>query len=376
MQHTILATDPAQRQEVFWTLVDRSVRDLIQEVIEWVLRHQQQGALRADWHERSEGRTGYRHGYYRRRLVTPQGSVTIRVPRIRGASLDCRTVFDRYRRRCRDVDRVLRRSFLMGLSLRDAAALAEQLWGTSLSHQTVSRLMRWLDGRLKAYRTMPLTARYPVVQIDGMYVTVGGLKWVIMLVLGLREDGTKEVLGFSLGTGEGCRALLWDLRRRGLEGMQLFVTDDSGAILSALEQVYPEVPRQVCTWHRLRRLWDRLGPVPWRRTMVREAGRIFRCVSLTVALEEARRWARRWAGRTETHVAWFLNALTDSLVFYHMPEPWWRKTRTTSLTERLIRKLRGRLRSMGAFHNGPAAERAVFGQLLRSHLLPEITHKP
>ena len=376
MQQAILATDPAGRQEAFWTLVDRQVRGLVQETIEWVLRQQQQEALRADWHERAEGRAGYRHGYYRRRLVTPQGPVTIRVPRIRGASLDCRTVFDRYRRRCRDVDRVLRRSFLMGLSLRDAAALAEQLWGASLSHQTISRLMRWLDGRLKAYQAMPLTARYPVVQIDGMHVTVGGCKQVIVLVMGLRQDGAKEVLGFSLQRGEACRALLWDLRQRGLEGMQLVVTDDSGAILSALEEVYPEVPRQICTWHRLRRLWERVGPTPWRRTMVREAARIFRCVSLAAALEEAQRWTRRWAGRAEPHVAWFLDALTDSLVFYSLPEPWWRKTRTTSLTERLIRKLRGRLRPMGAFDNGPAAQRAVFGQLLRWHLLPEITHKP
>lgn len=66
--------------------------------------------------------------------------------------------------------------------------------------------------------------------------------------------------------------------------------------------------------------------------------------------------------------------LDDSLTFYHMPEPWWRRTRTTSLTERLIRKLRRRLRSMDAFANKPAAERAVFGQLLRWHLVPEITH--
>jgi len=372
---TIVAAPGAEPQEVFWSWVDRACRETARELIEWTLGRLQDRAVGAGWHERTSARAGYRNGVYRRTLTSPYGRLRIDVPRVRGASLDCRLVFDRYRRRCRDVDRVLRRVFLMGVSLRDAAEVGEQLWGHRLSHQAVAALMRWLDGRLAAWRGMPLEAAYPVVQIDGMYVTVEGRKRTVMLVMGLRDNGTKAVLGFSVTRGEACRDLLWDLRRRGLEGVELFVTDDSGAIRSALEEVYPEVPRQVCAWHRLVALWTRLGPVPWRGRMVREAGRIFRCVSLAAALQEAERWARRWAARAQDTVAWLLDGLADSLVFYHLPQPWWRRTRTTSLVERLIRKLRRRLRPMGAFANTPAAERAVFGQLLRWHLLAEITHR-
>jgi transposase-like protein len=370
----IVAAPGADSQEAFWTWVDRACRETARELIQWTLAQLQHQAVGAGWHERTAARVGYRNGVYRRTLTSPYGPLRIVVPRLRGVPLDCRLVFDRYRRRCRDVDRVLQRVVLMGVSLRDAAEVGEQLWGETLSPQTVGALLRWLDHALAAWRRRPLDAVYRVVQIDGMYVTVEGQKQVVMLVLGLREDGRKEVLGFSLETGEGCRELLWDLRRRGLEGVQVFVTDDSGAVRSALEEVYPEVPHQVCCWHRLVGLWERLGPVPWRHAMVREAGRIFRCVSLAAALEETDRWTRRWAGRAEAAVAWWLDGLADSLGFYHLPEPWWRRTRTTSLTERLIRKLRRRLRPMGAFANTPAAERAVFGQLLRWHLLPEITH--
>lgn len=375
MQRPIVATDGTDGQEVFWAWVDRACRETARELVEWLLGRLQQEALGAAWHERTDRRTGYRHGVYRRRLTSPYGLLEIAVPRIRGASLDCRLVFERYRRRCRDVDRVLRRAFLLGVSLRDAAALGEQLWGQGLSHQTVATLMRWLDGRLEAWRQQPIRGMYRVVQIDGMYVTVGGRKRVVMLVVGLKADGWKEVLGFSVERGEGCRELLWALRRRGLEGVELFVTDDAGAIGSALEEVYPEVPRQVCSWHRLVGLWERLGPVAWRHRMVREAGRVFRCVSRAAALEEAERWTRRWGDRAETAVAWFLDGLADSLVFYHLPEPWWRRARTTSLVERLIRKLRRRLRPMGAFANPAAVERGVFGQLLRWHLVHEITHR-
>jgi transposase-like protein len=69
-----------------------------------------------------------------------------------------------------------------------------------------------------------------------------------------------------------------------------------------------------------------------------------------------------------------MNGLGDSLAFYSLPENWWKRTRTNNLLERLIRTLRMRLRNMGVFHDVPAIERAVFGQLARWHLIPELTH--
>jgi len=370
-----VAPDCRQRQERFWTWVDQKVSGITVDLIEMALAEDQRLTLGADWHERTAHRLGRRNGYYRRRLITPHGALTVRVPRTRDLGLDRSFVFDRYARRQRDVDRILRRAFLTGLSARGAAELAEQLWGDPLSHQTVSRLMQWLDEELGAYRRRPIPPVFPVVQIDGMYVTIAGAKQAVMLVVGLREDGRQQVLGFSLGAGEGCVELLWDLRLRGLEGVQAFVSDDSGAVRAAIAEVYPEVPWQSCAWHRLVRLHDLVGPTDHRRRLVREAARIFRCVSLETAQEAALAWQRRWQAYEPTVVRWFMEGLGDSLTFYHLPQGWWRRTRTTSRTERLIRTLRMRLRLMGAFAHTAAAERAVFGQLARWHLLPEITHK-
>jgi putative transposase len=363
-----------QRQEVFWAWMNNKVTALTADLIVMALAENQRLALGADWHERSAQRRGRRNGYYRRCLTTPYGVLALRVPRARGLGLDPSFIFARYRRRQTDVDRLLRRMFLTGTSTRDAAELAEQLWGGSLSHQTVSRLMTWLDDHLTQYRCQPIRPVYPVVHIDGMYVTVGGVKRVVMLVVGLREDGRQEVLGFSLGAGEGCTDLLWDLRRRGLEGVDLFASDDSGAVRAAIAEVYPEVPWQSCAWHRLVRLHDLVGHTDYRRKMTRQAARIFRCVSLEAAFEEAGRWQRRWEAHQPTVVRWFMDGLADSLTFHHLPQRWWRRTRTTSRTERMIRTLRMRLRLIGAFPNPQAAHRAVFGQLARWHLLPEITH--
>lgn len=364
------------QQEAFWTLVDRDLRQVTEDWVNQALEALAAEAAGAAWHERSVARRAWRNGHRGRRLLTRHGLLRLTVPRLRGRRLDTALVFDRYQRRQRDVDRVLLRAYVVGVSTRDTAELSEQLFGDVLSHETVSRLGRWLDGQLALYRRRPIGPIYRVVQLDGMHLGVRGGDQMAVLAVGLREDGGKEVLGFSLAAGEQCRALLWDLRRRGLEGVELFTSDGSGAIESALAEVYPEVPRQQCSTHRLRGLLERLGRTPEGWRMVRDAGRIFRSSSRSTAAEVALAWEKRWWRHDPQAVEWFMGGLSESLLFYDLPQRWWRAARTTNRVERLIRTLRMRLRPMGTFHNRPAAERALFGQLLRWHLTEHITHSP
>jgi transposase-like protein len=362
-----------QRQRIFWAWIDRNVSCLVVNLIEKALEALRDEHLAAAWNQRTDRRRGYRNGYRRRRLMTPHGLLTIAVPRVRRGTFEMTVLFERYRRRIRDVERLLRHAYLVGASTRDTAALAEQIFGGCLSHQTISRLMRWLDGQLALWRKQAIRPDYPVVYIDGMHVNMVGTDRNVMLVAGRRKDGSLEVLGFCLSTGEQCRTLLGDLRRRGLENVRLVVSDESNAIRSALGWVYPEVPWQHCIFHRLARLRQDIGASEYRNRMLAEAACLFRCPSRPAALDRAAEWAQRWHQTAPVAVAHFLHDLSDSLNFYELPITWWKRVRTNNPLERLIRTLRQRLRPMGCFANEPAIERAVFGQLLRRHKI-NLTH--
>ena len=362
-----------QRQETFWTWTNEMVKRLVTDLAEKVLELELEGYLGAGWNHRTKDRCGYRNGHYRRRLTTLHGPVRLKVPRCRDGRFDCSVIFERYQRRIADVDRILRHAYLLGCSSRGTAELAEQVFGGLISHQTISRLTRWLDEQLAAWRTQPIANVYKVVYIDGMHVDVVGGDRMVMLVSGARDDGGLDVLGFSVGLGERCVELLADLRSRGLEDAELFVSDESGAIRSALEQVYPEVAWQSCTFHRLAALRKNVGSTDFRNLMVAEAGCIFRCPSKQAAVDTAIDWARRWKSLLPWAVQQFMDGLTDSLMFYNLPSVWWTRARTNNPQERLIRTLRQRLRPMGCFHDEPAIERAVFGQLARWHKI-KLTH--
>ena len=300
-------------------------------------------------------------------MGTPHGSLEVKIPRSRESGLDCSILFDRYQRRITDVDRILRHAYLLGVSTRGTAQLAEQVFGGSLSHQTVSKLMRWLDEQLALWRQRRIEPIYKVVYVDGMHVNVVGEDLNVMLVAGQRQDGHLDVLGFCISTGERCRDLLADLRKHGLEGVELFVSDESGAIRSALEQVYPEVSWQHCTFHRLHALRATVGQTDYRDLMVAEAACIFRCRSKRAAVDAAMAWVRRWRDVNPRAVRQFTDNLEDSLMFYNLPVDWWQRVRTNNPMERLIRTLRMRLDPMGCFHDRPAIDRAIFGQLARWH---------
>lgn len=146
----------AQRQETFWNWIDAMVRRLVTDLIEQAMQWQLHEQIAAGWNERVGGRRGYRNGHYRRRLVTPHGPLAIKVPRRRVGGVDCAALFGRYQRRIADVDRIIRHAYLLGCSTRATAQLVEQIFGHSLSHQTVSQLMRWLDEQLAVWRAKPI----------------------------------------------------------------------------------------------------------------------------------------------------------------------------------------------------------------------------
>ena len=145
--------------------------------------------------------------------------------------------------------------YVMGVSTRKVTEITEQLCGTEISASQVSRISKLLDDELEQFRNRPLGS-YPVVYLDAHYEKVrrqGSIQDVAVLkATGVNCWGKREVIGVSCRLSEAevhWREFLQQLQKRGLEGVQLIVSDDHSGLRAARRAVFPSVPWQRCQFH-------------------------------------------------------------------------------------------------------------------------------
>ena len=130
--------------------------------------------------------------------------------------------------------------YVMGVSTRKVTEVTEQLCGLEISATQVSRVAGMLDEELEEYPIVYLDAHYEKVRIGGRVQDVAILKAIVV-----NRFGTREVLGLSARISEAevhWRGFLGDLHKRGLRGVELFVSDDHEGLKAARRAVYPSVP--------------------------------------------------------------------------------------------------------------------------------------
>jgi putative transposase len=313
------------------------------------------------------GQADRRNGGYARHLLTAAGDVEVHVPRTRTFSAG--GVLRSYARREADVDRLILAAFVLGLSTRKVAEALAPILREPISAATVSRVAKVLDAAVASFHRRLLKPIYPVLLLDGVVLArksgAGSLKRPVLVVLGIRPDGQKEILDFRLAASESEREwelFLNDLFRRGLsgDGLTLIGVDGGPGLRAALEMVYPGVPVQRCWAHKTRNVLDKVRKAD-REKVKRDLHRISHARNRVEARSAARRLADRWEAIYPKAVACLRDDLDELLAFFVFPDDdWRRRTRTTNAIERRFVEVRRRTRPMGVFSDRTSMERILF----------------
>lgn len=320
-----------------------------------------------------------RNGHYSRWLLTALGEIELCVPRSRRCS--GASVLRAYARREASVDRLILSCFVLGLSTRKVGRALGPLLGARITPATVSRVSRTLDAAVAAWHARPLGDGWRALVLDGVVLSrqsgAGALRRPVLVALGLRPDGRKEVIDFRLARSESqaeWAAFLTDLHRRGLtgEGLEGVCVDGGAGLAAALPLCLPGVPVQRCWAHKARNILDKLRKADQAEAK-RGLARIYRAETLAGARRQARRWADRWEEIYPKAVACLREDLEELLSFFRFERalpggPDWRKlTRTTNAIERRFREVRRRTRPMGVFQNTGSMERILYAVFINEN---------
>ena len=206
-----------------------------------------------------------RNGSYRRHLLTELGDIELAVPRTRRFAPIA--VVRAYARRPEQIDRMILSCFVLGLSVRKVSEALLPILGRPISPATVSTVARQLDAVVTAFHARPLKDQYRVLMLDGVVLArktgAGAIRRPVLVALGLRFDGKKEVIDFPLAQSESAaewERFLGDLIRRGLigDGLEMICVDGGAGLLAALPTAYPGVPVQRCWAHKIRNVLDKV----------------------------------------------------------------------------------------------------------------------
>ena len=308
-----------------------------------------------------------RNGSYRRHLLTELGAIELTVPRTRRFAPIA--VLRAYARRAEQLDRMILACFVLGLSTRKVGEALLPILGRAISPGTVSQVAKQLDAVVAAFHARPLNQPYRVLMLDGVVLArktgAGAIRRPVLVALGLRPDGSKEVIDFRLAASESAaewERFLGDLIRRGLTGddLEMICVDGGSGLRASLPTAYPGVPVQRCWAHKMRNVLAKIR-VAEQPAVKADLQAVINAKTLPQARSAARRFADRWEADYPKAVACLRDDLDEMLTCWMYKSLAQRKkVRTTNAIERRFREVRRRTRPMGVFSDRTSMDRILF----------------
>jgi putative transposase len=338
-------------------------------LLERVMQEELQALLGAAWGEHTEQRRGYRNGYYTRDLGTTQGVIEdLKVPRDREGQFQTQ-VFEGYARYEPQVEEGLREMFVAGVSTARVGDVAEQLIGVAPSKSAVSRLNSDLQAQFKEWRERRLAEHWRIIYCDGIYFDVRHAeqadRMVVLAVLAVDPSGAKEVLGFQLSaeeSKEGWKAVLADLRKRGVAVVDLAVTDGNDGLIAALGEVFTATPHQRCVVHKARNVVSHL-PKRVKGEIGAEVAAIWQQPDKANAQLMLEAFKVRYEKRYPEAVASLREGEEQTLTFYDYPQVMHRYIKTTNAIESTFSTVRQRTDLIDVFTNEESCLMLVWASL-------------
>ena len=349
--------------------LDEMVRGTVEETLNAMLEAEADDMCSAQRYEHSPDRVDTRAGSYKRKLHTKAGEVEVKVPKLRKQTFET-AIIERYRRRDISIEEAIVQMYLAGVSVRRVEDITEALWGTRVSSGTVSNLNQKVYKHIERWRTQKIEGDFAYVYLDGIVLKRswgGEIKNVsVLAAIGVDKDGFRRILGVSEGHKEdkaGWLGFLKDLKKRGLKGVRLIISDACIGLAESAAEVFPEADWQRCTVHFYRNIFSHTP-----RNKMREVAAMLKAIHAQENREAAEAKSRDVvkklrAMKLKAAADLVETSIHETFAYFAYPPQHWLKIRTNNPMERLLKEARRRTKVVGAFPDGNSALMLVAARL-------------
>lgn len=313
-----------------------------------------------------EASANQRNGVTTKTVLTGDGKIRIETPRDRDGSF-APLLLPKHARRFTAFDDSIVALYARGLTVREIQGYLAESYGTEVSPDLISTGTDGVLAEVTAWQARPLESVYPVVFFDALRVKIREDNVVrnkaVYLALGVRRDGSREILGLWIETSEGAK--FWmkvfnDLKTRGVSDILIAVTDGLTGMPAALAAVFPRTTLQTCLVHLIR---NSLDYASWkdRKRLAAALRPIYAAASAEAALAALDAFAdSEWGRKFPTVVGAWRRAWDQVIPFFAFPPEIRRVIYTTNAIESVNARVRKIIKTRGHFPTDDAANKLIW----------------
>jgi putative transposase len=237
--------------------IQDALKDLLGGTIQSMLEAEMDEHLGYEPYERTDS-TNARNGKKSKTIRSKYGEMDIEVPQDRESSFEPKIV----QKRQKDISGIEEKIIIMyakGLTTRQISEQIQEIYGFEVSEGMISDITNKLLPEIEAWQQRPLSSIYPIVFIDAVHFSVrdNGVirKLAAYIILGINEEGRKDVLSIQIGENESSKywlSVLNELKNRGVKDILILCADGLTGIKESIAVAFPDTEYQRCIVHQVR----------------------------------------------------------------------------------------------------------------------------
>jgi transposase-like protein len=346
----------------------------VQEMLKDLLGDTLQGMLEAEMDEKlgyskydyqNKDTDDSRNGYSKKTVTSSFGDIDLDIPRDRKGEFEPEAV----RKNQTDIsnieDQVLS-MYAKGMTTRDISTHLHDVYGVDASAEMISRMTDRILPIAKEWQNRPLERKYAVVFMDAIHFHVREenrtVKKAVYVAIGIRLDGTKEVMGMWIGGNESAKywlGVLNEIKNRGVEDIMIVSVDGLTGFVDAIGAVYPQAEIQRCIVHQVR-YTTKFVNYKDMKPFVKDLKAIYQAPSEEMALENLDTLEENWGKKYPASVASWRNNWPQLSTFFKYPPEIRKIIYTTNSIENFNRGLRKVTKSKSVFPTDDALFKSIY----------------
>jgi transposase-like protein len=346
----------------------------VQDMLKDLLGDTLQGMLEAEMDEnlgysrydyKNKDTDNSRNGYSKKTVVSSMGEIDLDIPRDRKGEFEPQAV----RKNQTDIsnieDQVLS-MYAKGMTTRDISSHLHDVYGVDASAEMISHMTDRILPVAKEWQNRPLERKYAVVFMDAVHFHVREdnrtVKKAVYVAIGIRLNGTKEVMGMWIGGNESAKywlGVLNEIKNRGVEDIMIVSVDGLTGFVDAIGAVYPKAEVQRCIVHQVR-YTTKFVNYKDKKSFMKDLKAVYQAPTEEIALENLDTLEENWGKKYPSSIASWRNNWPQLSTYFKYPQEIRKIIYTTNSIENFNRGLRKVTKAKSVFPTDDALFKSIY----------------